>query len=76
MSIVFTCERCHWQYEVADDLAGKRGRCKQCRHTFRIPLVQGPTADEIYELEAGSLPIERPAEVPVHRPKRKRKRRG
>ncbi len=72
MSIVFTCEQCHRRYEVADGLAGKRGRCKQCGHTFRIPLAQGPTADEIYELEAGSLPSERLAEDPVRSLKRGR----
>ena len=65
MPIAFTCEQCHRQYEVADDLAGKRGRCKQCGHTFRIPLAQGPIADEIYELEAGGLSSERLAEDPV-----------
>jgi hypothetical protein len=37
MAIVFACEHCGKRFEVSDDLAGKRGRCKQCGLTFVIP---------------------------------------
>jgi hypothetical protein len=56
MSIVFECERCQRHYQVAGDLAGKRGRCKQCGHIFTFPRAHGRTAAEIYAFEADSQP--------------------
>ncbi len=41
MSIVFACENCGKRYEVGEELAGKRGKCKQCAHVFTVP---GPAA--------------------------------
>lgn len=38
MAITFACEKCGKPFEVADELAGKRCRCKQCGHTFLIPM--------------------------------------
>jgi DNA-directed RNA polymerase subunit RPC12/RpoP len=37
MSIVFLCERCGHRFDVDDDLAGKRARCKHCGHVLVIP---------------------------------------
>ena len=65
MTIACECERCHQRFQVADDLAGKRGRCKQCGHIFKIPAAAGPTAAEIYELEADSQPRSHLAEPPL-----------
>ena len=35
MTIAFRCGECHHYYEVADSLAGKRGKCKSCGAIFR-----------------------------------------
>jgi hypothetical protein len=50
MAIVFECEGCGKGYEVSDGLAGKKGRCKACGHTFRIPQP-GAAAVDLYDLE-------------------------
>jgi hypothetical protein len=38
MSINLSCEKCGKLYEMPDSVAGKRARCKQCGHEFRIPV--------------------------------------
>lgn len=38
MAIAFGCEKCGKRYQVNDDLAGKRGKCKQCGQVFTIPV--------------------------------------
>jgi hypothetical protein len=40
--IVFPCPECAKELKVADDLAGKRGRCPFCRAKVNVP---GPAAD-------------------------------
>ncbi len=74
MSISFECEQCHRRYQVADDLAGKRGRCKQCGNTFKIPAGPGLTAEDIYALEADSPSSNPPADQPPRGLKGKRKK--
>lgn len=39
MGIAFSCERCGKPFEVASELAVKRGRCSQCGHVFVIPTT-------------------------------------
>jgi S1-C subfamily serine protease len=38
----FTCPNCGHAYALAPDMAGKRGRCKVCKHVFRIPAHPAP----------------------------------
>jgi hypothetical protein len=56
MGIALTCEKCGKLYEMPDSLAGKRARCKQCKHEFRIPVpagraAVGQSADDPYGLD-------------------------
>lgn len=37
MSLMIHCPGCAKQYQVRDDLRGKRVRCQQCGNTFAIP---------------------------------------
>src|SRR2546426_119959 len=37
MAIKFACTRCGRQYDVGDDLAGKRVKCKECGEIVSIP---------------------------------------
>src|SRR5690349_10513706 len=37
MAVAFQCEQCGKDFEVANELAGKRCRCKRCGHEFTIP---------------------------------------
>ena len=62
MAIVFDCEGCGKGYEVADGLAGKKGRCKACGHTFRVPQP-GEAAVDLYDLEEAAAEPE-PAPIP------------
>ena len=38
MGIRFACHHCSHAVHVKDFLAGKRGKCPQCKQSFRIPL--------------------------------------
>jgi len=35
--IKFTCSKCAHQYQVADDYAGRKVRCKNCKTTCIVP---------------------------------------
>lgn len=35
--ITFSCPRCATRYDVGEQLAGKKGRCKKCGHVMSIP---------------------------------------
>lgn len=37
MKIQVACESCNKSYSVKPELAGRRVKCKQCGHQFRIP---------------------------------------
>ena len=41
MPIVLNCTGCGKRFEVNSVLAGKKSRCKQCGHVFRIPEAGG-----------------------------------
>src|SRR5262249_45948890 len=66
MSISLSCEKCGKLYEMPDSAAGKRARCKQCGHEFRIPMKAGsaqvrkqPDNDPYGLQEAAPLPRSR-----------------
>lgn len=74
MSIICECEQCRQRIQLADDLAGKRCRCKRCGHIFRIPTATGPTAAELYALETDSQASDPLADQPVRNQKSKKKK--
>jgi hypothetical protein len=74
MSIACECEQCGQRFQVADDLAGKRGRCKQCGHIFRIAAATGPTAAEIYAFDAIDQLSNPPAAEPPSNTRGKKKK--
>jgi S1-C subfamily serine protease len=39
---LFDCPNCGHAYPVTPDVAGKRGRCKVCKHVFRFPAPPEP----------------------------------
>ena len=43
MAISFKCDGCAKQYNVKDELAGKRAQCKKCGQVMKIPLASEPT---------------------------------
>jgi hypothetical protein len=51
MAITFACESCGKTFHVADTLAGKKARCKQCGRTMRIPAGGPPV--HAYDLGDG-----------------------
>ena len=73
MPISFECDQCRRPYQFADELAGKRGRCKQCGYMFTIPAEAGPTATDLYELEAGERTDRPPEDEPAGPVKGKKK---
>src|SRR5436853_584698 len=46
MPIQFSCPACGKRYKVADELAGRRAKCKQCQAVMEIPLPEPPPAEE------------------------------
>jgi hypothetical protein len=41
MAITFHCTACGARFQVDDQLAGKKARCKKCRQTMEIPAKSG-----------------------------------
>src|SRR5262245_49618315 len=53
MPIAISCSQCDWKGKVADNLAGKKGKCPTCGELIPIkkssgppPLARGKTDDE------------------------------
>lgn len=64
MSISFQCERCGKPFKVADELAGKAAKCKQCGQRMTIPTrASAPPAADLYDLEEPVLPPRSPEPV-------------
>ena len=42
MSIQVRCGNCGADYEVSDDKAGKKFKCRSCDATVRVPLAEEP----------------------------------
>jgi hypothetical protein len=61
MLISFSCEFCGKQYHLDDMLAGKRVRCKECGHVFRIPAPAVLMVADVQEAEPWSEPTPPPA---------------
>ncbi len=71
MSISFRCPSCGKGYSVGDELAGKKGKCKQCGGVFSVPAAAPakpappPPADP-YDLDEEPAPL--PPRVAAGRP--------
>lgn len=70
MSISITCDQCGKQYNVTEDLAGKRAKCKQCGAVLVIPSAQpAPDADSpLADLSALVDAEESSPSAPIPRP--------
>lgn len=44
MAQVVRCSACQTQYQVKDELAGRKAKCKKCGQTFQIPAIKEPVA--------------------------------
>ena len=42
--ISFECPSCHKKLSVKEELAGKKGKCPQCRNTIRVPGAAAPVS--------------------------------
>lgn len=42
MTILATCDKCGCRYTLKDELAGRKGKCKQCQAVFVIPQPAAP----------------------------------
>ncbi|HEX8203779.1 MAG TPA: MoxR family ATPase [Isosphaeraceae bacterium] len=58
MSIKFECGRCGRRYEVGDDLAGKRVKCKECGEIVGVPSpgVEVISAADVLDEDRGRTP--------------------
>lgn len=45
--IQFKCQRCGSSIKVADNLAGKKGKCPGCKETIEVPRPSSSPADEL-----------------------------
>ncbi len=71
MAIDFMCPACRKEYEVSDNLGGKKAQCKECGAIIRIPLPPPPPrrperTPEVV-LDAIPIPPRRPAVPPTRR---------
>jgi hypothetical protein len=65
MGISFTCENCLRPYRVADSLAGKRVKCKDCGAEIRIPEAAKAVStvdDDVYGFNDAPSTAPRPIE--------------
>jgi len=72
MPIQTQCPHCRTSYTLADNLAGKRVRCRECGDTFPVPADEEPE-------RPGAVQARRPAEreddePPPPAPRRRRRR--
>src|SRR3954452_12382040 len=67
--IAFSCAGCGKSFEVQDDLAGRRSRCKRCGAVMRIPAPEPVLAP----LAPLATPVPAPEAVPGRRRKKARK---
>ena len=71
MVIKFTCPSCGKRLKVAEEMAGKRGRCPYCQNTLTVPLLAlPPEAEEkieIEETEAEVKPVKEEIPEGLHR---------
>jgi MoxR-like ATPase len=75
MSIEFECAECRKNYRVADEMAGKHVKCKQCGAVIRIPEPALVPASELIDLSesdahegTGPIPDEPVSAPPPHAP--------
>ena len=47
MSIIFQCEHCEKNIQVADELGGQMGECPHCGHSMYVPLANVAESDPL-----------------------------
>lgn len=77
MTIQVTCDSCFMNYQLKDELAGRKVRCKQCKEIIEVPRPGakrvGPAEDPW--MEEDDEPAEAPrAPAPARKKKKKRKK--
>ncbi len=55
--ISFCCPNCGHAYQFADNLGGKRGRCKACKEVFRVPVQAAPQSEFVKRPVPVSSPV-------------------
>jgi hypothetical protein len=67
MSITANCS-CGKKYQVKDDFAGKKFKCKDCGETVKVPAEQ---IDDLEDYEEDEEEEEDDFDAPVRRPKKR-----
>jgi ribosomal protein S27E len=75
MTIHVTCDSCFMNYQLKDELAGRKVRCKHCQSIIEVPRVGKPTieAEDDHWFDEPDEPADAPA--PVRRKKKGKKKR-
>ncbi|MCA9261666.1 MAG: AIM24 family protein, partial [Planctomycetales bacterium] len=63
--IEFACPSCNHRFRVADELAGRKAKCKHCGNSFQIPLAEAAEEFAAVGSDAaarGATPVESPAQ--------------
>jgi predicted Zn finger-like uncharacterized protein len=70
MAIAAVCPHCEALYKLADDQAGKRVRCRQCKGTFDVPGAPAAARVAVHRIERplGVPPPATPPALPPRRP--------
>ncbi|TWT46972.1 hypothetical protein KOR42_43160 [Thalassoglobus neptunius] len=80
MPIRATCRECGKSYNVRDELAGKKFRCKQCQKPVSVPqpavLEEEEAEEDLWDSDFGSFDDQEDDYLPPPPPKKKKKRRS
>ncbi|MDR3638702.1 MAG: Imm17 family immunity protein [Isosphaeraceae bacterium] len=63
MALEFACPQCRKTFSVANTLAGKKARCKQCGHVFHIPAPRASVRKASSRPAAGAYELAQPRSV-------------
>src|SRR5262245_18753652 len=68
MIITFPCTGCGQKYQVSQELAGKKMKCRKCGALQTIPVPHATTAPVASQTEFAASPPARPRPAPSLRP--------
>jgi dienelactone hydrolase len=68
MSIAFNCPQCGKAFQVGDDYAGRKARCRQCGLMLAVPKRSG-MVPEVYGTPVDDEPAPRPSPRPGPKPR-------
>jgi DNA-directed RNA polymerase subunit RPC12/RpoP len=71
MALTLFCQKCGKRFDLDENMAGRRARCKQCQHEFVIPGVRPASSNSTAKSATGPAPTRSsPVRPPAPEPRR------